>query len=213
VNIRDVPGYEMGNMVKDDSHVGEPMDSRLVTSVICDLCTRVGLPELSSNSLRKYQTSRLSVAGVQQDKVKYIQGKHQGSSVEHYLEFQAAEILEFYKEAYHELSLESSESQELKELREKQLTQNGEVEQLKDEVKELREQLQYMRLSGGGERPIREEDLDFWAQVEKITGDKHDKMDDQEYLAFLEWKKQRDLSRKRVKEGKDKVQKVDLELE
>jgi len=88
--------------------LGERMDERNASWMIKKVFQKMGINDLSSNSLRKFNTTTLSLSGMSEALVKAMHGKNQGSSEDHYLKATAPQMLEVYKEHYHSLSVDEN---------------------------------------------------------------------------------------------------------
>lgn len=85
---------------------GERMDERNASWMVIKLFQKIGINDLSSNSLRKFNTTALSLSGMSGELVKSLHGKNQGSSEDFYLKATANQILTVYKEHYHSLTVD-----------------------------------------------------------------------------------------------------------
>lgn len=141
-NIRELDAYETSDDgLRAASTIGAQMRDRNASMAVSELCARAGLSELSANSLRKFNTTALTMAGMGSDRVKIMQGKHQKSSIDDYLDAQLEEMLKVYQQFYDYLSLESDAERELAELKAKQTGTNGEVSQLRQELEAMKNTL------------------------------------------------------------------------
>jgi site-specific recombinase XerD len=139
VNIREHSKHERDDRENtiSASVFGERMSASRASTSIQAYAKKAGY-DISANSLRKYQTTRLTVSGIGQDIIKVIQGKHQNSSLDSYIQAQKEEILPIYIEHYDQLLLdENIPLHEFKDLSESVKTQKNEIEALKKDRLEL----------------------------------------------------------------------------
>ena len=108
VTIRDVQEYKAKGKTRKESVIGARMDDKNASVAIGKLFKRAGFNDLSANSLRKFNTTALSMAGMGENLIKVMHGKHQQSSIDHYLKATANQMLEVYQEHYDKLSVEGA---------------------------------------------------------------------------------------------------------
>jgi len=206
VNTRDNAEYEVKGRTRKASIVGSPLKAATAGVLIGNICDRAGFPELSSNSMRKFNTTALTMAGMGQDRILVLQGKHQKSSTDTYIDAQAETMLEVFKQFYDYLSIESDAERELETVKEKQEATNGEVEHMKTQMQALTDQLDYMRQTGGGMGKVSPEEARMDA-VSASLKKKYPETDperlrmqaevrDAEYEDFIKWKAQRDKAQR-----------------
>ncbi len=118
VNIRNVVDYETAKESRNGSEIGRMMRDSSASVAIGELCKRAGISDLSSNSFRKFNTTALTMSGMGENRIKLMQGKHQNSSIDSYLDAEANTMLEVYKEYYNYISI-NQESEEINTLQEK----------------------------------------------------------------------------------------------
>ncbi len=150
VNIRAFNEYDYYGKHRGASTIGGRMTESNASVVIGNLFKRAGYNDLSSNSLRKFNTTMLSLSGMGENLIKAMHGKHQQSSTDHYLKATAPQMLEVYKEHYEALSVESAEMDA--EVRERV---DAKVKMLADMVMSLSSEIEVMKQEKDPERVLK----------------------------------------------------------
>lgn len=157
--------------------LGERMDERNAAWMVIKLFQKIGYDDLSSNSLRKFNTTTLSLSGMPESLVKAMHGKHQQSSMDNYLKATAGQMLEVYKKHYESLVVEVRPTKryvesleatiaELKAIapsKDVQLQQQKEIEVIKEMQAEMKIAVDLLNLSDA-ERA----ELEKLRQLEKL---------------------------------------------
>lgn len=107
-SLHDNADFYRGGKLIEGSKIGDKIESGNITRLFAYLVRRAGLSgeKISAHSLRKYHSTRTVVGGLSDSMMKTLQGKDMGDSTEPYMEFTPEELMERYKQAYHELAIE-----------------------------------------------------------------------------------------------------------
>ncbi len=103
VSIRSAKEYTTNSQQRSAAVKGKRMTTDAAGNAIIDMFKRAGFMDLSANSLRKFNTTMLSLDGMTGELVKAMQGKHQQSSTDFYLKATAPQMLKVYREHYQSL--------------------------------------------------------------------------------------------------------------
>ncbi len=174
------------------------MDDRNASGAIGKLFSRAGFNDLAANSLRKFNSTALTMSGMGSDRIRLMQGKHQQSSTDHYIDAEAEDMMTVYREHYEALAVEDDAEQELQQLQERQEHTNGEMSEMKAQLAALTDQLEYMRQTAGGMGRVSAEEARMNALLPK--GESDPGLEEAEYRDFIRWKAQRDKAEKEAQE-------------
>ncbi|GAG66373.1 unnamed protein product, partial [marine sediment metagenome] len=106
VGLRSAVEYSSVGVLRKAAVKGKGITTDNAGNAISDMFKRAGFDDLSANSLRKFNTTMLSLDGMPESLIKAMHGKHQQSSTDYYLKATAPQMLEVYKKHYASLTVD-----------------------------------------------------------------------------------------------------------